>query len=227
MKNKSYIWISLVILVFGIWFIPRIVRRITDDKVVQGDRINVVDRNGPIDSDMAVIAKAPAFSFTNQDGKTVSNADYKDKVYVLEFFFTTCPTICPKMNENMKTLAAAFEGRKDFGIASISINPEYDTPKVLKEHRDALGIRMENWHFLTGKKETIYDLANKGFKVYVGQNNQSEGGFEHQGFFVLVDKKGNIRSRKIEGNNNLVYYDGVNPDQVVWLKHDIKSLLAE
>lgn len=227
MKNKSYIGISFIVLVFGIFVVKNLVERSRNHDLVTGDRLNSVEKESAAAGDLLVINEAPAFELTNQDGLAIGSENMKGKVYVLEFFFTTCPTICPKMNENMKKVAAAFEGRKDFGIVSITINPEYDTAKVLREHREALGIRMENWHFLTGEKTTIYDIANKGFNLYAGENQKANGGFEHSGQFALIDKKGNIRCRRDKYNNPIVYYDGLSAEGINALQHDIKLLLKE
>src|SRR5690606_27930360 len=147
--------------------------------------------------------------------------------YVLEFFFSTCPTICPKMNANMKEIEKEFFGSPNFGIASITINPEYDTPEVLKAHADVLGVKSTNWHFLTGDADYIMNIANKGFNLYAGQNKNVAGGFEHSGFFALIDKNGHIRSRKDTYGNPIVYYDGIEPEGVKQLVQDIKLLLNE
>jgi protein SCO1/2 len=152
---------------------------------------------------------------------------YKGKVYVLEFFFSTCPTICPKMNANLKQVQALFNGQKDFGIASITINPEGDTSEVLKKHAEDLGINAENWHFLTGDKEYIYKIANKGFNIYAAQNSKANGGFEHSGLFALIDKEGNIRCRKDDFGNPILYYDGIEKTGIKALTEDIKLLLQE
>lgn len=227
MKNKSYIGISFIILIFGIIVIPNIIDRVKGDDVVKGDRLNVVDRKGN-DSGLQTMGVAPKFELTNQDNLKITNETYKGKVYVLEFFFSTCPTICPKMNANLKTVQEKFFGNKSFGIASITINPEHDTPKVLKEHREALGITSENWHFLTGDKTYIFDLANKGFNLYAGQSNDKfNGGFEHSGLFALIDKKGNIRCRKDDFGNPILYYDGLEAEGIKQLQEDIKILLEE
>jgi protein SCO1/2 len=227
MKNKSYIGISLVILVFGIIFVPKIVSRCQNQDVVRGERLDNISGGGEKETSLATIGKAPAFELTDQNGKKISNKDYLGKVYVLEFFFTTCPTICPKMNANMIQIQNAFFGNPNFGIASISINPEYDTPKVLKEHATMLGATSSNWHFLTGDKQYIYDLANKGFKVYAGESTTEAGGFEHQGFFALIDKEGNIRSRTDANDNKIVYYDGIEKAGAEMIMKDIKILLNE
>jgi protein SCO1/2 len=131
------------------------------------------------------------------------------------------------MNKNMVELQNHFENQSEFGIVSITINPAHDTSEVLKEHAEHLGVKNPNWNFLTGDKDYIYDLANKGFSIFAGENKESEGGFEHSGLFALIDKNGNIRSRKDEFGNPIVYYDGIEATGIQALKQDIKVLLEE
>lgn len=221
MKNKSYIGISFVILVFGILVIPKIVDRFKDDQVVVNDRLNIASKSELID-----IAKAPNFSFENQDRVVTTQDYYKDKVYLVEFFFTSCPTICPIMNENMVKIQNDFIYEKSFGIASFSIDAINDTPEVLKEHAKELGAIHENWHFFSGKQDDIFALA-KNYNMYAGANNDAPGGFEHSGLFALVDKNGMIRSRIDDFGNPIVYYDGTSDEGVKMIKEDIKKLLAE
>jgi protein SCO1/2 len=227
MKNKSYIGISFVILIFGIIFIPKIIERIKNGTVVQGDRIDAVSNHKNPNTGLMTIGPAPKFELTDQNNLKISNKDYEGKVYVLEFFFTTCPSICPIMNKNMMDIQNEFFGNPNFGIVSISINPENDTPKVLKEHADALGVTSSNWHFLTGDKKYIYDIANKGFNLYAGENSKVNGGFEHSGFFALIDKKGNIRCREDKFGNPMLYYDGLEKQGIKAITTDIKKLLNE
>ncbi|WP_026724342.1 SCO family protein [Flavobacterium sasangense] len=208
MKNKSYIGISFIVLIFGIWAVPKIIAKFQK-------------------SDLVEIGPVPSFKLTNQDNKTISNADYLGKVYVVEFFFSTCPTICPKMNESMLQLQNEFYGNPNFGIVSITIDPSNDTPQVLKEHAKLLGVKHYNWHFLTGDKAYIYNLANKGFNLYAGENNKVAGGFEHSGLFALIDKDGKIRCRKDAQGNPILYYDGLDAAGVEAIKEDIKKLLEE
>ncbi|MBP6038755.1 MAG: SCO family protein [Flavobacterium sp.] len=208
MKNKSYIGISFIILIFGIWAVPKIIAKFQK-------------------SDLVEIGPVPAFELTDQNDKKISDKDYLGKVYVVEFFFSTCPTICPKMNQSMLQLQEAFYGNPNFGLASITIDPEHDTAAVLKEHADLLGVKHYNWHFLTGDKEYIYNLANKGFNLYAGENNKAAGGFEHSGLFALVDKEGKIRCRKDAQGNPILYYDGLETSGVEAIKEDIKKLLEE
>ncbi len=210
----SYIGIAFIVLVFGIYVVPKVAKRF--EKV-----------------DLHRFEKVPSFEFINQDGMLVNNTTYKDKVYVVEFFFTTCPSICPIMNQKMLTIENEFFGHPEFGIASISITPDIDTPKVLKTHAQSFGITHKDWHLLTGKpQEYVYKLSNLGFQLYAGnEGNEVHGGFEHSGLFALVDKQGYIRSRNDEFGNPIKYYRAVEEhgfsDQIQELKEDIKRLLDE
>jgi protein SCO1/2 len=207
-KNYSYIGISFIILVFGIWAIPKIVENFSKP-------------------DLAEIGTVPDFSFINQNGKSISNEDYKGKVYIAEFFFTTCPSICPIMNRNMVRVQNEFYGNPNLGIASFSIDPEYDTPEVLKSYAESYGITNPNWHLLTGDKAKIFELANAGFNLYVGENSEVEGGFEHSGYFALIDREGKIRSRIDENGNPIIYYDGLETEGIQMLIEDIEVLLKD
>lgn len=244
-NNYSYIGIAFIILVFGILFIPKIVDRISSGDVIrQESRSDLTEEKTKVASNLVFIEnngskrKVPNFSFTNQYGKTITNSDYKGKVYVVEFFFTTCPTICPRMNRNLVSLQDEFKEFENFGVASFTINPSYDTPNVLKNYADNYGINNSNWHLLTGEKSDIYDLANKGFYIYAAENENVEGGFEHSGNFALIDKNGFIRSRKDQFGNPVIYYRGITSieegeddngekEQISALKEDIKKLLNE
>ncbi len=205
-NNYSYIGISFIILIFGIWAVPKIIATVSKP-------------------DLITVGKVPDFSFTNQHGKTISNKDYTGKVYVAEFFFTTCPTICPVMNESMVKIQNKFLGNPNLGMASFTIDPEHDTPEVLKEYAELHGINKPQWHLLTGDKEKIFELSNAGFNLYVGEGPESDGGFEHSGFFALVDQEGNIRCRIDENNNPIIYYDALDDKMMKWLQEDIKNLL--
>ena len=243
--NYSYIGVAFIILVFGIYFIPRIIDRISNDDVTRNEsRSDQTKEKDAYTSDLIFIKnpdgspkKVPDFSFTDHNGNTVTNKDYEGKVYVVEFFFTTCPTICPRMNRNLVQVQNAFKGFDNFGVASFTINPENDTPQVLKAYADNYGITNPNWHLMTGERDDIYKLANEGFYIYASENKEVEGGFEHSGNFALIDKNGFIRSRVIEGNP-LIYYEGIiseeeqtdedgKTQQITMLKEDIAKLLKE
>lgn len=228
MKNKSYIAISFIVLLFGIYAIPKIVNKVKSKQIVEGDRLNKV-----VEGKLSYLIvnnekrKMPKFSFINQDSLMITNTDYKNKVYVVEFFFSTCPTICPIMNKNMKTLEAEYGQHNDFGIASFSINPDYDTPMILKEYAEKYEVTSMNWNFLTGRGKEVFELSNKGLNIFTEINPEVAGGFEHQGYFALVDKNGYLRSRRDQHGNPIVYYQGTEKEQVALLKEDIKKLLEE
>lgn len=211
MKNSSYIGISLIILIFGIIFIPRIIDRIQNKEIVESDRLNI-NQNDP--EELVYIEqyegnkKVPDFSFINQDGDTITNEDYLGKVYIVEFFFTTCPSICPVMSRNLVTLQEEFKDSGDFAIASFTIDPEHDTPEVLKQYAENYGVTNPDWHFLTGDREEIYELANTGFGIYANADETVPGGFAHSGLFALIDKEGYVRSRLDQHGNPIIYYRG-------------------
>ncbi len=212
-KKYSYIGVAFIILLFGIYTVPKVVDRFKE-------------------TDLHTFNKVPDFEFIDQEGQTITNKTYEGKVYVVEFFFSTCPSICPLMNQKMLTIQDSFFGNPEFGIASISITPEIDTPDILKEYAKKNGITHKNWHLLTGKSEEIvYALSNQGFKLYAGKGDADHAGFEHSGLFALVDKEGNIRSRRDEFGNPIMYYRALQeqtfPDQIKELKEDIKLLLNE
>ena len=211
MKKYSYISIAFIILIFGIWAVPKIIGNFNQNELMKFEEV-------------------PPFEFENQHGLMIGNADYKNKVYVVEFFFTSCPTICPRMNENMVKVQNEFYGNPSFGIVSISIDPERDSPEVLKAYADEKGATLKNWNFLTGDKEEIYSFSNDGFKLYAGENKDVEGGFEHSGLFALIDKNGFIRSRTVmngEIENPIKFYNGLDEKEIQWLKEDINLLLKE
>jgi protein SCO1/2 len=215
MKNYSYIGISFIILIFGIWAVPKIVGNFTEADMAY---ILAEDKKA---------TQVPDFSFTNQNGETITNENYKGKVYVVEFFFTTCPSICPIMNRNMVKIQNKFYGNPNLGIASFTINPENDTPKVLKAYADNYKITNPNWHLLTGDKTKIYALANEGFHIYAGESLDSDEVFEHSGLFALIDKEGYIRSRYDENGNPVIYYDGLEPEGIRMITEDIELLLKD
>ncbi|WP_417236926.1 SCO family protein [Bizionia paragorgiae] len=242
--NYSYIGIAFIVLLFGIIFVPKIIDRIQNNDISRSDRLSTgQDNNFSSDEPLAFIEingkrkKVPNFSFTNQDGETITQEDYKGKVYVVEFFFTTCPTICPRMNENLVEIQNAFKGNTDFGVASFSITPKLDTPEVLKAYAERYGITNPNWNLLTGEESDIYELANTGFNIYVAKVDD-EVGFEHSGDFALIDKNGFVRSRYDAFGNPKIFYKGIisekekydedgNEQEITMLKEDIKKLLNE
>jgi protein SCO1/2 len=251
-NNYSYVGITFIILVFGIIFVPKIIDRISKDDITRDEsrskNVTTDDKkqkDKPYKSDLAYIPsidgghkKVPSFSFTNQLGEKITNEDYLGKVYVIEFFFTTCPTICPRMNRNLVEIQNEFKDFENFGVASFTITPEIDTPEVLKAYADKYEITNPNWHLMTGEEDVIYKLANEGFYLYTAKNDEIIDGFEHSGNFALIDKEGFIRSRLKSPDNPLIYYNGIVseaegvddegiPQEITILKEDIAKLLKE
>ena len=160
------------------------------------------------------------FTFTNQDGKQVSQQDVLGKVYVAEYFFTTCPSICPKMNTNMKKIYEAFKDEPDFRILSHTCDPANDHPSRLRHYADSLGVNTEKWIFLTGRKDSLYNTARVSYLLDDPKNNAQniDEQFLHTQFFALVDKNGNVRKK---------IYDGLKKDEMEELEKDISVLLKE
>ena len=231
MKKYSYVGISFIVLIFGIWFFPKIMDSLEGDSLKKNTRLNFskelnyVKLNGEK-------KKVPDFIFKNQDNLLISNEDFLGKVFVVEFFFTSCPSICIEMNKNMKVLDEEFGDRDDFGIASFSIDPEHDTVQVLKEYAEFINVKSKNWHFLTGAITDIYDLSNTGFNIFSSVNPDVAGGFEHQGFFALIDQEGYIRSRDNVMGSPIVYYLGIGDENlevqgIDMIREDINKLLSD
>lgn len=157
----------------------------------------------------------PSFKFFDQNHKIVTNNDLEGKTYVADFFFTSCPGICPVMGKQMLRIYKKFKGDDRLKILSHTIDPEYDTPKQLKAYAQALGVTDNQWLFLTGPKEDIYRIAQQGYFSVAAEDSTAEGGFIHKGYFVLVDP-----DRRVRG-----MYDGTRADDVDRLILDIELLL--
>ena len=158
----------------------------------------------------------PDFKDINQYGDSISSKNLNGKIYVADFFFTSCPSICPVMHRNMLSVYNQFKNATDFKIVSYSIDPKYDSVSVMKKYADKLGISGQTWWFLQGKKEDTYKLA-ESYLTHAAEDPSAPGGHIHDGYFILVDKQKHIRGA----------YDGTQPDQVTKLIADIKTLQAE
>ena len=160
----------------------------------------------------------PYFYFLNDDSVIVKSTEMEGKVWVVDFFFTTCPTICPTMTKNMQKLNAATKDLHDeLQFISISINPQHDTPSILKRYREHYKATASNWQFLTGKEAETHQLGIENFQIFAGRDEESEGGYAHSGAFTLVDKEGYVRG----------VYLGTDDKQVIQLEKDIRKLLKE
>ncbi len=167
----------------------------------------------------SVYHRIPDFSFVNQDGDTLTQEDVDGKVYVADFFFSTCPTICPIMKTQMLRIHEKYKGNDSLLILSHSINPRYDTPEVLKRYKEKLGVTSPQWQFLTGTQTDIYQLAQHSYLTSALEDSSAveDGGFIHSGAFVLIDKDRHIRA----------IYDGTKEKEVDKLMGAIDQLLSD
>jgi protein SCO1/2 len=159
----------------------------------------------------------PNWSFLNQDSIVTTNKATDGKIYVADFFFTSCTTICPTMHRNLMTVYNEFKTNPDVMFVSHTIDFKYDRPHVLKKYAQKLSVDGPKWQFLYGSKDSVYTLAEKNYLVAVGEDSTAKDGYIHQGYLVLIDK-----DRRIRGA-----YDGTKEEQVEQLKKDIPVLLAE
>ena len=170
-------------------------------------------------SRLAPIGRVLPFAFTNQDGKKVTEQDVAGKVFVAEYFFTTCKSICPIMNTNMKIVYERFKNEKDFLILAHTCDPGTDSAERLKKYADSLNVDTDKWIFLTGTKDSLYRQARHSYKIDDPNNNplSNEVDFLHSQFFSLVDKNGNVRS----------IYEGNERKDVERMINEIEALLKE
>lgn len=157
------------------------------------------------------------FSFVNQDSSIITNETVEGKIYVADFFFTSCRTICPIMKTQMLRVYETFKNDPEVLIISHTIDPEYDTVALLHDYADRLGAESDKWHFLTGNKDSIYYLAQTSYFVTAMEDQSEPDGFIHSGAFLLIDKKGRIRGK----------YDGTREEEVNRLLGDIEKLRKE
>jgi protein SCO1/2 len=160
------------------------------------------------------------FHFTNQDGQPVTEADLTNKITVVEYFFTTCKGICPKLNTNMKDIYMQFKNEPDFQIFSHTCNPGTDSVAVLKHYADSLQVDTKKWIFITGRKDSLYQMARSSYLLDDPKNNveKIEDQFIHTQFFALVDRNGKVRGK---------IYDGLKTLEVQQLKRDLARLLKD
>lgn len=208
MKNLSYVAAALLLLASckeEPKRLPFLQQEITESQV---DGKTVAD---------TTYRTIPSFKFLNQDSALVTEDAFKDKIYVADFFFTSCPTICPTMHRNLLKVYKKYENNPEVKLASHTIDVKYDTPSRLKAYADKLGIKGTQWEFLWGKKEDTYAIAERNYLVAVKEDKTGPGGFIHQGYLILVDKEKRIRGA----------YDGTLDTDVQKLMADMDTLLEE
>lgn len=180
------------------------------------DPKEVKNADGSVTVD-TVYQTIPAFKFLNQDSTYITEDNFKDKIYIADFFFTSCSSICPTMHRNLKTIFDKYKDNPDVMYLSHTIDFKYDKPSVLKKYAQKLGVDNGKWQFAYGTKDSVYSIAEKSYLVAVIEDSTKKDGYVHQGFLVLIDKQKRIRGA----------YDGTNPEQVAQLMKDIPVLLAE
>lgn len=165
------------------------------------------------------ISVVQPFAFVNQDGKTVTDKDVEGKVYVAEYFFTTCPGICPKMNKNMRVVYDKFKNEKDFLILSHTSDPERDSVSVMKKYADSMNVDTKKWIFLTGRKDSLYAMARNSYTIDDPANNVNAitDQFLHTQFWALVNKRGEVKK----------VYDGLKQSEIEAMMKKIKKMLKE
>lgn len=158
----------------------------------------------------------PSFSFLNQDSVMITEKTFENKIFVANFFFTNCPSICPTMQRNLLQVYEKYKDDDRVAFLSHSIDFKYDSPAVLKSYAEKLGVTDDRWQFVMGSKKDIYGMADNYF-VYTKEDETAPGGYDHQGYFMLIDKSKHIRGA----------YDGTLIDQIDLLLADMEVLLKE
>lgn len=182
----------------------------------QREAVMSTDKDGNQKMD-TVYQTIPAFEFLNQDSVLINQNAFKDKVYIADFFFTSCSTICPTMHRNLKTVYDEYFTNSEVLFLSHTIDFKYDKPSVLNHYAKKLGLDTKKWQFVYGSKDQIYKLATESYLVVVEEDNKAKDGYVHQGWLVLIDKQKRIRGA----------YDGTKTEQVEQLKKDVAILLTE
>lgn len=205
--------ISLIILVISIIAACGEVKSSYELPILGRKEIVEKEVNGEMIKDTIFHTIAP-FQFVDQDSTIITNATFHNQVYVADFFFTSCPTICPIMKQQMLRIYEEYLNDPEVAILSHTIDPKHDTVAVLKDFSEKLGVESSKWHFVTGSQDDIYEIGETSYMVVANEDESAPGGYIHSGAFLLVDKKGRIRG----------VYDGTVPEQVDILINDIKRL---
>lgn len=175
-----------------------------------GERLGITEKGDTI------FPTIPDFAFVDQNNDTVRNADFEEKIYVADFFFTHCPTICPKVTAQMLRVYERFKDSAEVRLIAHSIDPKRDTVGRLKDYANKLGVKAPKWRFVTGERDSIYSIADNYFSI-AKEDAKSPGGFDHSGRLILVDKKRHVRS----------FCDGTDAEDVDRFMRDIERLLKE
>lgn len=176
----------------------------------------VKSENGEVRMD-TVYKTIPDWKFLNQDSVFIDQNTFANKVYIADFFFTSCSTICPEMHRNLKSIYDEYKDNADVMYLSHTVDYKYDPPSVLKKYAQKLGVDDTKWQFVWGDKDSVYGIAERDYLVAVKEDSSDRDGYIHQGFLMLIDK-----DRRIRGA-----YDGTSAEQVEQLRKDLPILLNE
>ena len=207
-----YVFVLLLVFILNVTCEPKKKRL----PILGRKEIKNVEFNGGIMAE-TIYHTIAEFIFTNQEGERVTNETFRGKVDVADFFFTSCPTICPIMKTQMLRVYEQFKDIPEVMMLSHTIDPEHDSVEVLHEFADRLGVSADKWHFVTGDMEDIYDIGQNSYMVTAREDPDEPGGYLHSGAFLIVDKE-----RRIRG-----IYDGTVPEKVDLLMEDLEILLKE
>lgn len=174
----------------------------------------IVDGKTVVDT---IYKTIPDFNFMNQDSVMINNQSLQNSIYIADFFFTSCPSICPIMSKNMLDIYNKYKGNEEVKFLSHTIDPKHDTIPVLKKYASKLGVDGKQWSFVLGEKEAVYKIAKDGYMNYAATDDKAPGGFIHSGYFLLIDKEKRVRGA----------YDGTQEIQVKQLMEDMDLLLKE
>lgn len=211
---SHYIDLKKIILLFFSCFILFSCQKKSIKLPYLGNHKEVISENGEI---IRHYFKVPNFQLINQDSIVINNTSFEDKIYIADFIFLKCPTICPIMNVELKRVYDIYKDNSNVLFASHTIDPENDSIPALKVYSDQLGVEATKWFFLHGEKDYIHQLAEKGYFSQAYENKEVPGGYAHSGGFLLVDKQRHIRG----------VYDGTNAKDVDRLIIEIEILLQE
>jgi protein SCO1/2 len=210
MKTRNYIHLAIVTTLFFACNQPQSLPILGNRQAIERQ----VDGKTIVDT---LYSTVPNFSFMNQNGDSVTQLTTQGKIYVADFFFTTCPTICPIMKKQMIRVYQKIKGDPSFMLLSHTIDPDHDTLALLKDYCERLGSDGKQWMFLTGNRDQIYEMAEKGYYATAMPDSTEPGGYIHSGGFILVDAQ-----RRVRG-----IYNGTEEKEVDQLMQDLFVLKAE
>lgn len=184
---------------------------------IYGEREAVKKIVGGVEVVDTIYQSIPKFSFINQDNIVINSDSLNNKIYIADFFFTSCPSICPIMKKQMLRAYEKFKNNPEVKFLSHTIDPKHDSIPVLKDFSNKMGVNSKQWYFLYGNKETVYNLAKNSYMSSTFEDRAAPGGIVHSGYFLLVDKNKRIRGA----------YDGTDESQVTQMIADMQILLDE